>query len=350
MIRLAGVYAHQDRVEEAEEVLSDLIPAFQRQGLTEQVATCRYMLGNLARRKRRLSEALDHHREALEARRLFDAPPHELAASLTAYGGTFLDQGDYPAALALFDEAVETIGDDSARARDLSFALIGKGRVLGRLGNPKAARPLLQRALSLREGRDDRIGEAIARLDVARNLLDLDQYEAAFEEAGRARFQLDLLSGGTVLAEADQILGRIRLARRRFDEARQHFDTALERHVADGDEIGAAFDEAWLLETALLCSQASAADRAVRALQERRAGLRQVELSELLDYRLFRGLDWLSQRGIHLGDPISFLERAYEQVLVKAERLEGDQRHRYLFEVDHNREIVEAARGAGLAG
>jgi hypothetical protein len=59
------------------------------------------MLGNLARRKRRLSEALDHHREALEARRLFDAPPHELAASLTAYGGTFLDQGDYPAALAL---------------------------------------------------------------------------------------------------------------------------------------------------------------------------------------------------------------------------------------------------------
>jgi hypothetical protein len=203
--------------------------------------------------------------------------------------------------------------------------------------------------MALREGRDDRAAEAMARLALAENLLDLGRRERAFHQAGRARFQLELLGVAPVLADADQLLGRIQLGRRHLREAEQHLAAAVEAHRKREDEAAHAFDLAWLIEVAQDSDQINAVDRALRELQSVRARLARVEMAEVLDHRLFRGLEWLAARGVDLDDPLPYLQRAYEQLLAKAGHLRPEHRHRFLYDVADNRGIVEAATRLGLS-
>ncbi|MGH9464344.1 MAG: tetratricopeptide repeat protein, partial [Thermoanaerobaculia bacterium] len=349
MIRLGRTYQQAGRFADAERLFEELYPALERQGFRELAAACRYHLGNLARRAHRLPEALAHHGAALEARRDLGLTL-DTCASLTALGSLSAALGNYPKALHYYDEAVGLATGSSSGGRELSYALLGKARVLGRIGDAVAATPLLRQARELRESREDRPGETIARLALAQNLFDLGQDDRAFEEAGRARFELELLSFASLVADADQLLGRIQLRRRRFDEARQHLAAARETHLRTEELEAVAFDEAWLLEAALSTDQSNAAERSLRALLDRRARLERPELAERLDYRIFRGLDWLAARNVPAEEARPYLERAYEQVLAKAGHLAPELRHRFLLEVPANREIVEAATRLGIAG
>jgi tetratricopeptide (TPR) repeat protein len=348
MIRLGRVYEQARRFVEAERLFEEIYPALERQGFRELAATCRYHLGNLARRAHRLAESLGHHGAALEARRDLGLAL-DTCASLTALGSLSAALGNYPKALQYYDEAVALASAAPSGSRELAFAWLGQARVLGRIGDSVAATPLLRQARELREGRGDRPGEAIARLALAENLFDLEQDERALEEAGRARFDLELLSFGDLVADADHLLGRIQLRRRRFDEARQHLGAAQEAHLRSEQIEAAAFDEAWLLEAALLTDQTNAAERAVHQLLEHRSRLERPELAEQLDYRIYRGLDWLGRREVPVELALPYLERAYEQVLAKAGHLAAERRHRFLLEVPANREIVEAATRLGIA-
>ncbi len=349
MIRLGRTYQQAGRFADAERLFEDLYPALERHGARDLAATCRYNLGNLARRAHRLPEALGHHGAALEARRELGLAL-DTCASLTALGSLSAALGNYPKALRHYQEAVDLAGGTDGGERDLAYALLGKARVLGRIGDALAATALLHQARELRERREDRAGDAIARLALAQNLFDLGQEDRALEEASRARFDLELLSIASLLADADQVLGRIQLRRRRFDEARQHLSAAREAHLGSEDLEAAAFDEAALLEVALSTAQPEAARRVLDDLVERRARLERPELSERLDYAIFRALDWLAARQVAVEPARPYLERAYAQVLTKAGHLTPELRHRFLFEVPANRDIVEAATRLGIAG
>ncbi len=348
MIQLGRTYQQAGRLADAERLFEELHPALQRQGLEELAAACRYHLGNLARRGHRLADAVAHHGAALEVRRELSLDL-DVCASLTALGALSAELGNYPKALQHYDEAIALAGRSAAGGRELAFALLGKAKVLGRCGDAVAAASLLRRARELRATREDRPGETIARLAAAQNLFDLGQEDRAFEEAGRARFDLELLSMAARVADADHLLGRIQLRRRRIDEARQHLAAALEAHERAEELEAAAFDEAWLLEAAISTDQAEAVEAAARSLIARRSRLARPELGERLDHRIFRALDWLAARGVGAEDPRPFLERAYEQLLAKAGHLPAAMRHRFFLEVPANREIVEAATRLGIA-
>ncbi len=348
MIRLGRIYQQAGRFADSERLFEELYPALERQGFREMAATCRYHLGNLARRAHRLPEALAHHGAALEVRRELGLTL-DTCACLTALGSLSAALGNYPKALQYYDEAVGLASSSPTGGRELAYALLGKARVLGRIGDAVAATPLLREARELRESREDRPGATIARLALAQNLFDLGQDDRAFEEAGRARFELEMLSFTSLVADADQLLGRIQLRRRHFDEARQHLAAAREAHLRSEEFEAAAFDDVWLLEAALSTEQPSAAERSLRTLVERRAHLVRPELGERLDYRIFRGLDWLAARQIPAEEARPYLERAYEQALAKAGHLAPELRHRFLLEVPANRELVEAATRLGIA-
>ncbi len=72
------------------------------------------------------------------------------------------------------------------------------------------------------------------------------------------------------------------------------------------------------------------------------------DLSEILDFRIYRGLEWLSENGFKVGNPASFLARAYQSLMGKAENLTQDLRQRYLFQIPANQEIVNTATRKGL--
>jgi tetratricopeptide (TPR) repeat protein len=347
MLRLTKLYMDEGRLREAERLLESLFPAMQREGLDAAAATCRFLLGNIARRRHLYPQALAHHGAALEARRRLGLPL-EASTSLCALGTVAATMGNYPRALAYYEEAERVLEGQADTDRERSFALIGHARVLGRLGDPTAAAPLLRRAMELREGRDDKAAESIARLALSANLLDLARREQAFAEAGQARFQLELLGVAPVLADADQLLGRIQLGRRHLQDAEQHLTAALEGHRRLEDEAAYAFDLAWLADVAEQSDHVNAVDRRLRELQTVRARLTRVDMAEVLDHRLFKGLEWLAARGVDLDDPYPYLQRAYEQLLAKAGHLRPEHRHRFLYEVPDNREIVEAATRRGL--
>lgn len=347
MVRLARLYMDAGRLTEGERLLESLYPAMQREGLDAAAASCRFLLGNIARRRHLYPQALAHHDAALEVRRRLGLVL-ESSASLCALGTVASTMGNYPRALAYYEDAEEVLAGHADCDRDLSFSLLGQARVLGRLGDFAAAASHLKRALELREGRDDKAAEAIARLALAANLLDLGRRDRAFQEAGRARFQLELLGVTPVLADADQLLGRVQLQRRHLGEAEQHLSAALEGHRKQQDEAACAFDLAWLIEVAQEAERASTVDRRVRELQVVRARLSRVEMAEVLDHRLFRALEWLAERRVDLDDPLPYLQRAYEQVLAKAGHLRPEHRHRFLYDVRDNREVVEAATRRGL--
>ena len=70
----------------------------------------------------------------------------------------------------------------------------------------------------------------MARLAVAENYLYLGQLERAQEEATKALFQLNLLSRKALLADAEQLLGRIQTRFRQFESAQRHLRKRLARN------------------------------------------------------------------------------------------------------------------------
>ena len=346
LIQLGKILLRQARPRDARRVFERLLPALDDSGSQALNATCRFFLGNIALQEGRIQEAWDHHEAALEAR-LALGLKRPSGSSYSALGAVAVALGNYPQALDCYQRAHELL-EEFGQEGETSFALLGAGRALARLGDFARASAPLRRALELREGRDDRGGEAIARLAVAANHLALGQLETALEEARRAHFDLSMLSLEDALADAEQLLGRIAFIQRRHASARRHFAAALELHGKHGAELDLGFDHAWLLETALAEGDAAEVGRHVADLKSILGRLPPVDLGEILNFRLFEGLDWLSRQGQKVGDPTPYLVRAYRQVLEKAQHLEPDQRNRFLSQIPVNQEIVAVATRRGV--
>jgi tetratricopeptide (TPR) repeat protein len=345
LLQLGRLLARQGRRREARGLFERLLAAAEEQERLPLAATCRFHLGNLALFDQRLAAAEALHREALAARRE-EANPRTVAASLCALAAVAQACGRYPEALATLAEAQGVLGKDGDEAEE-SFVLLGLGRAHAELGDRLAAARHLRRSLLLREGRPDRLGEAVVRLALAANHLDLQQTEKAAEEARLAHFHLSLAPEGALLGDAEQLLGRIELFRQRYLPASVHFAAALEIHQRHGDTAAVLLDRGWQLELSLAREDGREVRRLVRELtgksEEVPAGSRAA-----LAFRLSRGLDWLHARGLQLGDPTPLLERAYSAVLTIAGTLAPELRHRYLFEISDHAAILAAASARHL--
>ncbi|HTQ80194.1 MAG TPA: hypothetical protein VMM92_09365, partial [Thermoanaerobaculia bacterium] len=223
-----------------------------------------------------------------------------------------------------------------------SFALLGLGRAHAAMGDRTAAGRFLRRALALREGRPDRMGEAVARLALAENHLQLQQMEKAASEARRAHFDLSLLAESALLGDAEQLLGRIEISRRRLVAAGGHFAAALEIHLRQGDGAQALVDQSLQLELALTQKDGREARRLTEELAPR---IEEVPTGQraTFAFRLAGSCEWLLARGQQAAAPASFLERAYRELLGIAGTLSQELRHRYLFEIAENAAILAAA-------
>jgi tetratricopeptide (TPR) repeat protein len=346
LIQLGRLHLDQERYADARQLFQRLTASLDRSGAEALGASCRYYLGNIALHEERYEEALELHKEALE-RRQHQKLNRVAGSSLTATGAVYLALGNYPRALDSYREAMDLLeqhGSDIDRA----YPLLGRGRALNHLGDYTAASRSLREALHLREGKDDIAGEAIARMAVAENSLFLGQSDKAQEEVTKALFQLNLLSRKALLADAEQLLGKIQIRLRQNSSARRHLETALGLHREKGNQRSVAFDLAHLLRLALIEENQAEVSRLTTDLEEAVGRLARPDLEEQLHYQLFHGWRWLSQQGDDTAEPKPHLERAYRELFRKASHLDPDLRHQFLFQISEYREILEEGSRAGL--
>ncbi|MGE0639636.1 MAG: tetratricopeptide repeat protein [Thermoanaerobaculia bacterium] len=346
LVELGRVLVRQGKTAEASDLFAKALAVAEHRGRRGFAATCRFLLGNVAFHEFRLEEAHALHIETLEARRREGGGG--VAASLTALGAVALARGDAPSALAYFEEARELLANDRSEAEE-AFALVGVGRAMNRLGDVAGAAPVLRRALALREGRDDTMGEAIARLAVAENLLLLDQPDNALAEARKAHFSLSLLPAGEPLADANQLLGRIQSRLRRYEAALAHFDEAADLHEALGKSAGRLTDLAHRIEAEIGRARAEGVRTTYEQLQREMERLPLAPSRELLDFQLYLAAEWLETKFKERLAPVKHLEKAFDELMRLTAFLESSKRQRFLFQVPLNRAIMEAATRKDLS-
>lgn len=343
VLRLARVLVRRERYREARTLLERTIPVFDGSGARALAASGRFLLANVALHENRLEESLRLHNQALEARRRLDRP-RQTGISLSALGAVTLQLGRYTESLACYREA-EEVFRESGDVDQVSFALLGIGRALSRTGDFIAAARPLRSALSIRETCGDKVGEAFCRLAVAENHLHLGRPGTALEEARRAHFDLTFHSAAVHVADAEQLLGRILLMRRDLREARKHLMVALDAHRRLHNAEASAFDLAWLLMVEVQAEERYEVSRLVAELEGALAACARAERREVLEVRLFQGLEVLgrAEEGrVHL-------ERAYEALLEKTGHLPAELRHRFLHGVREHEILVQAATRLGVA-
>jgi len=345
-LQLGAIYERTGRLSEASRLLEDLYPALESQDHDELAASCHFTLGEIALRRNRLEEAITHHRAAYETRNRL-GEQRAITTSLTALGRVAHVAGNYPQALEYFDEALNNVSDMASE--ECARVLLGTAAVLRRLGDYQQAATLNRQALAIHERREDASAEAAARLALAETLFDLEQFDKALVEARNVHFKMDLLSMPAELADAEQLIGRIEHSHRRHEAAVSHLERALEKHTDQGNARGTALDHAWLIDIALGAEDGSALRRHTSGLQKLLPELLHSSIFESLSYRMFRGLSWLRLHDTRVEDPRPHLEHGYREVLRKAFPLDPDRRHQFLFEVQDNREILDAATHEGLA-
>ena len=346
VLELGRVLGQLGRKDEARDLFEKTRRIAERGGRAGVASQCLFLLGNLAFHDLDFAAARELHSQALALRQK-DRLPAPASASLAALGAVALAEGNLPEAIARYEEARTRLAADGGDVEE-SWALLGLGRALGKLGDSAGALPVLRRALQLREGRDDTRGEAIARVAVAETLLRLGQLEAAHGEARKAHFALALLPEGEARAEAERVLGEILLRQRRASEAAVHFAESERLYRGAGNDLALLEVLADRLEAAVTLGTVESVRSAWQALAEQRRRP-QVASGAICDFQLHQAAEWLRARGETAEDPRPFLERAYGELMRETAFLAPELRQRFLFQVPAHQTIVDAATRLGLS-
>ncbi|MCH9651064.1 MAG: tetratricopeptide repeat protein [Deltaproteobacteria bacterium] len=347
LLQLGRLQIRQGRYGEARALMEQLLPVLEKRKAVAQIASCRFHLGNIALHEDRLEEAFQLHREALEDRRREDNFK-ALGSSLSALGAVTTAMGSYSKALGFYRKAREVL-EEHGEPGEVSFALLGSGRVLQRLGDYTGASQPLRRALALRSAGSDPVGEAISRMFLAFNCLELGQLDEALTETRRASFNLRLGPEVSQLGDAEQLLGRIRIRMRQLQQGQEHLEAAHEIHRRQRDASRALVDLSWQLKVALLEENVEEILRLYRRVAAERQDLKPSEREETVDFLLFEAADWLRDKAMAInGDPVIHLRQAYQELSRKAMLLNTELRHRFLFQVPANAAIVQAATERNL--
>ncbi len=348
LVELGRVLVRQGRRAEAQELLAKTLAFAERSRRRSVEAACHFHLGNIALHEFRLDQAAAHHEAALAVRQA-GGPPAATAASLSALGAVALAQGNFPSALARYLEAQRSLEAGDGIEAEEAYALLGVGRALARLGDFAGAAPVLRRALALREGRDDAVGEAIARVALAEIHLELGQLEIAHQEARKALFALSIVPEVDARADAERVLGQVLLRQRRPEEADARLAEAERIYRAAGNDFALLTVLAHRLDAAISTAEVEAVAAAFDRLAGERRRLPQIVSAALFDYPLSQGARWLRERRGDGPDPAPFLEQAYHELLRQTGFLTPEMRQRFLFQIPAHAAILEAATQRGLS-
>ena len=341
-IRLGALLQRERRYEEASQVFRQLASVVDQNGATALGATCRYYLGNIALQQKRIEEARELHQAAAEVRRQHEL--HKpLGDSLSALGYVALTEGDYSTAMDFFEQAEKTLKMAGAEPLDLSVVYLGKGQALGQLGEITRATKPLRAALEAREGRPNKVDESAARLQVAKNLLALDQIPNALDEARKAHFQLSLTEEISLLGDVALFLGRVLLKQKDLEAAKVHLHQALEIHGKHEAEQELAEGRSWLVELAIQEADPNALQVHGAELRGLLEDLEFPPRGEQLYYRLYRGFLWLKNHDLPAPDPMPYLRRAYQELMRKTNYLKPERRHAYLYQLKEHQDILNRA-------
>jgi len=345
LLELGRVLVRQGKTSEAGELFAKTLTVAEHQGRKGLAATCRFFLGNIAYHEFRLEEAAELHLQALAVRR---EKGSGVPTSLSALGAVALAQGDFPSSLAYFEEARAIFAAEKSEAEE-TYALVGVGKAMSRLGDFAGAAPVLRRALALREGRDDAVGEAIARLAVAENLLQLDRPDQALVEARKAHFALSLVPPGEARADAEQLLGRIQLRLRHGDAALANLEEAARLHRELGKGSSLLADLAYRIAAEIAGGRGEDVLAAYEKLAKERPLLDNAPLRELSDLHLYLAAEWLEEHHGKKLEPLAHLERSYDELMRQTAFLAPAMRQRFLFQVPLHRTIIDAATRRDLS-
>jgi len=341
MIQIGRLLARMNRHESAHDLFAGLLRLLPAGGDTPLRATCSFYLGNLQLHAGRLDQALLLHQQALAIRRQ-RADPRATGESFCAIGTALQAQGKFPAALRSFEGALAIL-EPLERPSDIAFALAGIGRIKTRLGDFTGAGAALDRALKLRRSAGERIGQALAELLVAENLLEMARAGEAISLVREAHFRLRLARLDRYVADALQLLGRALLSLNQPAEAATQFEAAERVHRRTGDIQSARLDLSWRLKAAMATSNRAVARPLLDRLVAEMGGAEGQDMEELIDYRIFSAFAWIEREDDAANEAPNWLKRANAELLRRAERLEPRQRHRYLSEIHEHREILDRA-------
>lgn len=340
LIQLGKILLRQEKIPEARQLFRQMLALVNRDSPTVLGATCRFHLGEIALRERDLEGALRQHEKALQIRREH-GQIRPISASLSLLGDVALARGDFPAALKLFREARDILGDEIES--ELADAFVGMGRALGHLGDSAAATHYLRRAVEIREPRGNVTAEQVARCYLARNLLDLGQLDPALEQARRAYMRLYVLPSSSHFADASLLMGQVLFQTKQLKEAQDHFEDAkriLNRCQLPSRE---AIATSWLLRLGLEQGDQSTVQRYATELDALFTSLENPIRKELVLYRLFLAFVWLRERGAPAREPVEYLRRAHRELMRKLGFLEPKMRHQFLFNVRDHEELLNVA-------
>lgn len=210
-----------------------------RDGREAQVATNLLNLAGIAAQEGDFAGAEAYYRDALATWRAQEAWP-DVASALLALGELELRRGDYDAARRVLLEA-QGLSDRTgplilaiAIGRRLADALAAMGDLQGALGALRRAQGL---ADSAGVPASDRAGLLLSRADFAVRMNDFAEADRWYGEAGALYREAGDPAGQ---AEVQSGLGRLRLERAEYAEARTFLAAAMRSHRAIGNARSAA--------------------------------------------------------------------------------------------------------------
>jgi len=231
-MNIAIVLTQLDRHDEAVELLEEASAVFAKRGAADELDACRVNLTSALRGAGRFAEAVEVGRQAVEAvRQAGDA--RRLPDALSNMADAELGNGNREAARVAYIEALDLFRKLGLPTEEAD-CLDGLGVIARQDGLFDFAASMHAKAITMYEGRDHDVDQAVARYNLAITELWRCNYGVALREALLAsKFPVTVLDPAMVVAAALDGLGR----RGEAAVSRAGF---VERQGADGVEREAA--------------------------------------------------------------------------------------------------------------
>ncbi|RLC79777.1 MAG: hypothetical protein DRI61_07180 [Chloroflexi bacterium] len=294
-------------------------------------------MGILYTRLHQLSLAEQYLKEALRLAREIGSQPAESYA-LNNLGNLHYLRGNYAEALKYYADSLVLQRATGSRRGEAS-ALGNSGMTLLAMGDYEKAETLLRQSLAIEEeiGYESGLSEGLAQLALV--LMNRDQSEEALEAATRALKIAQRIGDRYCQVMALNTLARLYTTWGRPSKAIAFAEEAIALAQEIGLNDGCILGLALLGEAHLALGEPQAAlectAQAVALLEEHRCFEGPEEEIYFAHYQALKALE--RER-----EALAALQKAYAEVMRKAESLSDEQRHRFLEKVPLNRQIVAA--------
>ena len=173
---LGGLYIQTARVDEGLPLVQQALTYFQQANYTRNVGNCLTQIGRAYRRKGDYNSALRTFNEKLEIAKQISQ--FEVANSYAEIGALLFDQENFPAALAQYDQALQTYKSVNNQLR-IVFSQANRGNILWRLGRYEEAKQTLDEVSTAVKQQPNDFKQLVPTLEMIAAEISLSQRAAA---------------------------------------------------------------------------------------------------------------------------------------------------------------------------